>query len=174
MANRGSLGQAPGHVGGPAFSVIDAASAPARWAMSEYFRELAARFSQGFDVGSALDEAAAAFNPPCGLFVLAGPPDGPVGCGAIKFLDDERGEIKRMWVSPSNRGRGLATQLLTFLEDLIRDSGRSTVVLDTNKVLSEAIALYERRGYRPIERYNDNPYADFWFFKSLRPDLTAE
>jgi hypothetical protein len=41
------------------------------------------------------------------------------------------------------------------------------VVLDTNGSLGEAIALYRRSGYRDIERYNDNPYAEHWFAKDL-------
>jgi hypothetical protein len=41
------------------------------------------------------------------------------------------------------------------------------VVLDTNETLTEAISMYERAGYRPIERYNDNPDAQHWFAKDL-------
>lgn len=72
-----------------------------------------------------------------------------------------------MWVSPVARGRGLATKLLVYLEDLSLQAGRTTIVLDTNRVLSEAVALYERRGYLPLERYNDNPHAHHWFGKTL-------
>ena len=47
------------------------------------------------------------------------------------------------------------------------DLGHTTVRLDTNGTLTEAIAMYERAGYRHIERYNDNPYAQAWFEKEL-------
>ena len=43
-------------------------------------------------------------------------------------------------------------------------------MLDTNRVLGEAVALYARAGYREIERYNDNPYAQAWFEKRVDPD----
>jgi GNAT superfamily N-acetyltransferase len=137
--------------------------------MSQYFAELDQRFPEGFDVAGALAEAPHTLASPYGAFVLAGPVDAPVACGAIHFIDDERGEIKRMWVAPSHRGQGLATRMLGYLEDLIRDSGRSSVVLDTNRALTNAVALYERQGYTAIERYNDNPYAHHWFGKALAP-----
>lgn len=114
-----------------------------------------------------MSEAADAFAPPRGLFVVAGDPDHPDACGAVSFLDDERAEIKRMWVSPAARGKGLATALLAYLEDLSLQAGRGTVLLDTNRALTEAVALYRRRGYVPTERYNDNPHAHHWFRKTL-------
>src|SRR5689334_4109811 len=101
--------------------------------MRQYFEELALRFEEGFEVEAALAEAPDTLNPPNGLFVIAGAEVEPVGCGAVHFLDPERGEVKRMWVSPAARGQGLASRMLTHLEDLIRQSGRRTVVLDTNK-----------------------------------------
>ena len=52
---------------------------------------------------------------------------------------------------------------------MIEESGRSTAVLDTKSALTEAITLYQRRGYCSVERYNDNPYAHLWFKKSLEP-----
>jgi len=150
------------------FSVVDAGSAQARWAMEQYFDELQRRFSGGFETGTAYDEAAVNFNPPKGLFVVASRDGDTIGCGAIQHLDDETAELKRMWVSPHSRGVGLGKRLLAHLELEARQAGCSKVVLDTNESLSEAIAMYLRAGYDPIERYNDNPYAHHWFEKPLR------
>jgi len=147
------------------FRAVDPASPSARWALAEYFAEIGAAF--GFEVGSALDDAAAAYSPPRGVLVLGGPEERPVACGAVQFLDDDTGEVKRMWVAPSARGRGLAKALLTHLEQLIRDSGRSRAVLDTNSGLTAAVRLYESRGYRRVADYNGNADADVWFAKSL-------
>ena len=152
------------------FSVVPAGSPEARWAMSQYFEELATRFPGGFDPGEALEEAPARYEPPNGTFVLVRRGGGTVGCGALDLLDDETAEVKRMWVSPTCRGLGLGRRLLAHLEDEARRHGRSTVVLDTNASLTEAIAMYESSGYVRTARYNDNPYAQRWFRKSLRGD----
>ena len=53
------------------FSVVDAATDQAQWAMAQYFGELDARFTDGFESGNAFDEAAVALNPPNGAFVVA-------------------------------------------------------------------------------------------------------
>lgn len=152
------------------FVIVDANSVGARRAMRKYFAELDARFADGFptaDLEAALRAAPAAFNHPHGFFVVAGAAEEPVACGAVQHLDGERAEIKRMWVSPCHRGRGLATRLLAFLEDQIRQSGRKVAVLDTNAVLTEAVALYRQAGYRQIPRYNANPHADLWLAKDV-------
>lgn len=149
------------------FTTVDAASERAQWAMAQYFAELDARFADGFDPGDALVEAAIALNPPNGAFVVATREDDVVGCGGIQFLDGDRAEIKRMWVGAQARGLGLGKRILAHLEGEINASGRATVVLDTNQSLTEAIAMYRSRGYELIDRYNDNPYAQLWFAKSL-------
>lgn len=154
------------------FSVVDAGSTRARWAMEQYFEELAQRFSGGFEAGSAYDDAVASFNPPKGLFVVASRDGDTIGCGAIQYLDDHTAELKRMWVSPRSRGVGLGKRLLAHLEQEAGRAGCSKVVLDTNESLSEAISMYLRAGYVPIERYNDNPYAHHWFEKPVGDDAT--
>jgi GNAT superfamily N-acetyltransferase len=136
--------------------------------MTSYFAELAERFPEGFEAGDALDEAAASFNRPRGVFVVAQLDDQTAGCGAVQFLDADTAEIKRMWVSPAWRGRGLGQRVLAFLEREAVLAGRGRVVLDTNGALSEAINMYRSRGYVGVERYNDNPYAQHWFAKDLR------
>ena len=64
-------------------AAVDAASPEARWAMTQYFAELDARFPEGFDATGALDDAATAYNPPLGLFILAtetARPSAAAGC----------------------------------------------------------------------------------------------
>ncbi len=146
---------------------MDAGSDEARQAMAQYFDELDRRFPDGFDPGDALDEAATTYNPPHGLFVVARDGDATVACGGLEHLDDDVAEIKRMWVSSTHRGAGLGKQLLAHLEDEARQAGRSTVILDTNGVLTEAIAMYTAAGYTARHRYNDNPYAQHGVTKRL-------
>jgi ribosomal protein S18 acetylase RimI-like enzyme len=135
--------------------------------MTQYFRELAERFQEGFDSEGALEEAAVSYRLPHGLFLLATADDEPVGCGALQLLDESTAEIKRMWVGPHCRGLGIGRTLLRSLEDEARVRGYERIVLDTNGSLTEAISLYKREGYVEVATYNDNPYAELWFAKML-------
>jgi GNAT superfamily N-acetyltransferase len=149
------------------FSVVDAGSAEAQAAMGEYLAELARRFPDGFSAPGALEEAAVRYNPPNGVFLVGRVDGAVVACGGLDFLDDETAEVKRMWVSPAQRGSGVGRALLARLEAEAAAAGRTAVVLDTNGTLAEALALYRSAGYVEIERYNDNPYAEHWFRTSL-------
>lgn len=152
------------------FSIVDATAPAAQWAMGQYFAELEARFEGGFDTAAAMTEAVAVFNPPTGVFVIAELSGEIVGGGGIQFLDVQRAEIRRMWVSSGHRGIGLGKRLLAHLEGEIARSGRTTVMLDTNSTLTEAIAMYRACGYSDVDRYNDNPYAHLWFSKTIALD----
>ena len=151
-----------------AFVEVDAGSPAAQAAMTAYFAELAARFPAGFDPSGYLEPED--YNPPRGRFFLAMSGNDVLACGGLVWIDEKTAEVKRMWVDPAARGRGLASRLLAFLEQTAYASGRPLVRLDTNPVLVEAIALYRKAGYRDIERYNDNPYAGVWFEKRVVVD----
>lgn len=127
-------------------------------AAGRYFAELDRRFPHGFDPGEP-DHA--------GTFLLATSDGRPVAYGGVRALSAETGEIKRMWVHEDWRGAGLGSRMLRELEALAVRLGHRRVVLDTNGTLTEAIAMYGRSGYRTIERYNDNPYAEAFFEKDL-------
>jgi DNA-binding MarR family transcriptional regulator/GNAT superfamily N-acetyltransferase len=147
---------------------VEAPSSPdARWCLNEYFKELAVRFEEGFDLakGNTLSEAEMA--PPAGYFIVARRDGWPVGCAALIRIDDETAEIKRMWTSPAARGQGVARRMLRKLERIAREAGFGRLVLDTNRALKEAHALYRGEGFTETTRYNDNPYADYWFEKGL-------
>lgn len=156
--------RAPESADDPVIEPTDPRSSAATRALASYYAELADRF--GFDAPSGADDLTA-FEPPDGTFLVVR--DGPriVGCAGLRRLDASTAEVKRMWIDPAHRGRGLARRLLRDLENAARVAGRTRVVLDTNSALREAIALYERSGYRSAERYNDNPDAERWFAKQL-------
>jgi DNA-binding MarR family transcriptional regulator/GNAT superfamily N-acetyltransferase len=142
-------------------------SSDARWCLSQYFAELDRRFENGFDQTQGNNFTPAEMTPPAGYLLVARADGTPVGCGALKRLEANVGEIKRVWIAPEMRGKGLASRLMDELEALALKVGFHTVKLDTNKALTEAHALYRKRGYHEIDRYNDNPYAHHWFEKRL-------
>jgi GNAT superfamily N-acetyltransferase len=76
-----------------------------------------------------------------------------VGCGAIKEFDADAMEVKRMYVLPNNRGKGIATTLLWELEKWALELGYMKCVLETGKRQPEAISLYEKSGYQRIPNY---------------------
>jgi GNAT superfamily N-acetyltransferase len=150
---------------GVAIEPEDPAGADAQACILAYFRELRERFEQGFDPGLSVSANPEELKPPAGWFLVARLEGVPVGCGALKIKDGGYGEIKRMWVSPSARGLGIARRLLEALEARAFDAGVDVLQLDTNRGLTEARRLYERSGYVQIAPYNDNPYADYWYEK---------
>ena len=81
-----------------------------------------------------------------------------VACGALRQLDAESAEIKRMYVLPAHRGSGVATALLRSLETEAVGLGLGELRLETGTAQSDAIRFYEREGYRLIDNFG--PYAD--------------
>jgi ribosomal protein S18 acetylase RimI-like enzyme len=79
-----------------------------------------------------------------------------------------------MWIHSEWRGAGHGRRLLAALEEACAELGYARVVLDTNVTLTEALAMYEAAGYSPIERYNQNPYAQRWFTKATEPASSEE
>ena len=144
----------------------DPGSADARWCLGHYFAELAERFEEPFDPARTLPTAAT------DLFLLARFDGQPAGCGVLKALDEDTGEILRMWVDRPHRGLGIAARLLDALEQRALDRGHRQVRLYTNRSLDEAKAMYRARGYAEIPRYNDDPYANHWFEKRLSSSST--
>jgi GNAT superfamily N-acetyltransferase len=83
--------------------------------------------------------------------LLARDEDGTaIGCGALRALEPGVVELKRMWVTPAARGRGVARRLLAALEEDARVRGFAFVRLETGDRQPDAIALYVRAGYVPV------------------------
>ncbi|MBB4664628.1 GNAT family N-acetyltransferase [Conexibacter arvalis] len=106
-------------------------------------------------------------EPPGGAFLLAEDRGVAVACGGLRTLAPGLGEVKRMYVVPGARRRGIARTILFELERIARELGHGRVRLDTNAVQPEAVALYHATGYREIADYNGNPFATHWFEKDL-------
>lgn len=77
----------------------------------------------------------------------------PIGCGAIKEIEPGVMEVKRMYVPPQHRGKGIATKILSALEQWAKELSYKKCVLETGKRQPEAIELYKKNGYRIISNY---------------------
>ena len=133
-----------------------------------YFAELDRRSESGFDPGAGISAEPHELVPPAGRFLIAYLRGEPAGCGAVKHHPGGPSELKRMWVAESARGLGIGRRLLTALEACAAGSGASTVRLETNRALVEAIAMYRSTGYVEVPPFNDEPFAHHWFEKQLR------
>jgi GNAT superfamily N-acetyltransferase len=115
--------------------------------------ELRARYEGGQEPGTPPSAADVAV-----VLVARDAAGAAVGCGALRPLGDDVAEIKRMYVVPAARGRGVSKLVLAGLEAAARDRGWTTLRLETGPRQPEAVALYEGAGYRPIAAFG--PYAD--------------
>lgn len=104
---------------------------------------------------------------PGGAFLVAYAGSDAIGCGGFKRLDDGTCEIKRMFLEPAWRGRGLSRPLLEAIEAAARDAGYRMARLDTGDRQPSARRLYDGAGYREIPDYNGNTLARHWFEREL-------
>ena len=113
--------------------------------------ELRGRYGGVGDIGPPRD--AATFRPPDGIFVVCRLEERPLACGGLCRFDATRAELKRMYVAPEARGRGLGRRILEALEDEARRLGYTAIVLETGERQHESLGLYRSAGYRPIPCY---------------------
>ena len=132
-----------------------------------YFAALEARVPHAHAKDFPLpDPDADSYRPPLGLFLIAWSDEMPVACVALKRLDATTGEVKRLWVAASARGQGLARRLMHAIEAEARAMNLRTLKLETNRVLTEAVALYRSTGWADTAPFTDIP-ADTWLAKAL-------
>ena len=87
-------------------------------------------------------------------FVLLAYGDGqPVGCAGLKRYSDADAEVKRVWVEPTYRRRGIANALMDQIEEKARKLGYRRVMLQTRPIMPDAVGLYTKRGYALIPNY---------------------
>ncbi len=154
-------------VAGARIERVDPASREARWCVSQYFAELAKRFEGGFDPERSIPADDDELRPPTGTFLVASADGEPVACGALRKISRGIGSLKRMWVAETMRGFGFGRRILAALESEARALRLTTLRLETNRALREAIHMYESSGYVEVAPFNAEPYADHWFEKQL-------
>ena len=145
----------------------EASDSPSAAALLDAFETEIAGLYPGFTLASGPSAGPADFAPPAGRFLVAYDGERPVACGGLKRLDARSAELKRLYVVPEARRRGVARRLIGELESVAREQGYSVIRLDTGANQPGAARLFESLGYRPIADYNANPYAALWFERPL-------
>jgi GNAT superfamily N-acetyltransferase len=106
-----------------------------------------------------------------GAFFIACIDGSPIGCGAVRRIEPAVAEIKRMYVAPPARGRGVGRLILAALEEEARRLGVQRLVLETGPRQPEAIALYRRAGFTEIPLFGE--YIGSQFSLCMAKDLAA-
>lgn len=112
-------------------------------------------------------------EPGRGAFFVAYLGGRAVGCGAVRLIDAGTAELKRMYVDPEIRGRGIGRRLVAGLEEEATALGARSLVLETGTRQAAALALYERCGFRRIPLYGEyarSPETSICLGKSIAPD----
>jgi putative acetyltransferase len=139
--------------GGVVVQRVDILSAPARALIEALNAELSGRYPEEGATHFRLDPGEVADGQ--GAFLIASSSGKPVGCGAVRRIEARTGEIKRMYVSPDARGRGIGRAVLAALEAEARALGIVRLVLETGLRQGEALALYERDGFSRIPPFGE-------------------
>jgi GNAT superfamily N-acetyltransferase len=105
------------------------------------------------------------YAPPGGALLVARLDGEPIGCVGLRPLDDEKCELKRLFVRPAHRGDGTGLRLLEEAVAEARRLGYRRLRLDTIPGMERAQALYERFGFREIAAYTQNPVAGTRFLE---------
>jgi GNAT superfamily N-acetyltransferase len=152
------------------FRPVPADASPAVELLEEYFAERSASFPAAQGTYRPARPAASVFDD--GVFLVMDLDGAPSGIGGIRRLPDpgpdaRRYEVKHVWVRPEARGGGAGRALMEELERRAVELGATELVLDTNRSLEAAGALYAKLGYVGVEPYNDNPNATDWYRKVL-------
>jgi putative acetyltransferase len=90
-----------------------------------------------------------------GAFVVARDGDRAIGCGAVRLLDSTTAEVKRMYVEPDHRSRGVGSAVLASLEAAARQLGAQRLVLETGVHQQASISLYRRAGFTQIDCWGE-------------------
>lgn len=150
--------------------VIDLFYKYLQWANLMAMRE----FDVSFDVNTALEQDMAKlyqFAPPEGRLLLGEWEGKIVGCACLRKIGEDVGEIKRMYVQPEYRRRGIGRSLLEAIINEARQSGYSKIRLDSAPFARRAQVLYHSLGFRNIEPYAESEapeqYRSYWAFMEM-------
>lgn len=137
---------------------------------SELLAEMRVELNDVYESFNRLDNpslVADELRDPDGAYLVGYEGADVVAGGGLRRLDDGVAEIKRMFVRPAARSRGVARALLDALERTAKELGYQKVRLDTGPRQVHGLALYRSAGYVDVPPYNDNPFACFWGEKVL-------
>jgi carbonic anhydrase len=159
-------------------SVLPASSEDDIQVVRQLFEEYAASLAVDLSFQNFERELASLpgdYSPPRGALFLAHADGSAIGCIGLRPFSESVGELKRLYVVPAFRGRGLARSLISAAIVAARQVGYRGLVLDTLVSMQPAIALYESFGFERTDAYYANPLPGVLYFRaSLEPNRNAQ
>jgi len=140
----------------------------ARALFGEYMAFVRERLGPGFEPLESIFATEGAFEEAGAAFLVLYDGERPIGCGGVRMLSADVAEIKRMFVTGSERRHGHGRRLLGELERLAAAAGARRVRLLTTEALREALELYATAGYREVEAFERDGRRDAWLEKPLK------
>jgi GNAT superfamily N-acetyltransferase len=129
------------------------------------------RLGPGFEPQESIFATEGAFEEAGAAFLVLYDGERPIGCGGVRMLSADVAEIKRMFVTGTERRRGHGRRLLGELERLAAAAGARRVRLLTTEALREALELYADAGYREVEAFERDGRRDAWLEKPLTMEV---
>jgi GNAT superfamily N-acetyltransferase len=140
---------------------------PASRALFDEYMALTRERIPGFTPSEDIFATADAFRGPGSAWIVLYEDGTAVGCGGLRMVAPEVGEIKRMYVRAHARGRGHGRRLLGELEAIAGAAGLRRIRLLTTEVLAEAIELYRSVGYEVASEFELDGRRDFWLERRI-------
>lgn len=117
------------------------------------------------DIGREIEQLATGYAPPTGAFLFAEEGGSYVGCVGLRCFSEGVGEVKRLYIAPAARGRGVGRLLAVGIVAAGKRLGYARLLLDTLPSMTEALTLYRSLGFAPTSAYRFNPVAGAEFLE---------
>jgi len=131
-----------------------------------FFADIASRYP-GWEPASSQSVVPSDLAPPDGIWLVAYRDGRAIGCGGLQRLDAETGEVRRIFLDQTERGRGTGRRLLVELEEHARRLGYRRVRLTTGDGQPEALGMFQSAGYQEIAPFTDGVFTRHWMEKAL-------
>jgi GNAT superfamily N-acetyltransferase len=131
-----------------------------------FFSDIASRYP-GWEPASSQPVKPSDLAPPIGIWLVAYRDGHAIGCGGLQRLDAETGEVRRIFLDQTERGRGTGRRLLVGLEEHARRLGYKRVRLTTGDGQPEALGMFQSAGYEEIPPFTDGVFTRHWMEKAL-------
>ncbi|HSC04720.1 MAG TPA: GNAT family N-acetyltransferase [Solirubrobacteraceae bacterium] len=161
------LGEARGGIDTGVQVTVERADAGVSLVLQQaFFADIASRYP-GWEPANSQSVVLSELVPPDGIWLVAYRDRDAIGCGGLQRFDAETGEVRRIFLDKSERGRGTGRRLLGELEEHARRLGYKRIRLTTGDGQPEALRMFQSAGYQEIPPFTDGVFTRHWMEKSL-------